>query len=428
MNKKLLVVGFSIALVITTIISSISLAAPPSLIVSTNEAKIAAQDKITIFASEMEWDVMSSIGDPIQYYTPDGVEAAYEYPVETNGKDTGFILVSARKDWMPVLEWSDGIAPSSLVEYARESAIEEGYLEKGDNSEPTFYYWGAFTYSVQFGKKMKQERVVISLKNGQVTKLPKNAPKLQMDTSKAQNQWNNLIGDESKHPIKSLVNTLFQGSKVKANADVSQPQSQELGQTIYNVGGVPCFYQGWYVTMHGDDHDGDADEYPDCLGYPDDLWNDYDGCAPIAGAMILGYWSEQGYTNIPDPDAGETEDILIDHCHGRMGTWDDGTTSPDSNIVSGLEYITDTMYGYDFAYGYGGVDWDWAKQQINYGRPFVLSAADFEGGDDHAVCVYGYSDSSPYSLHVWNTWNTNNHWVQYGDWYAANVIGVAGGY
>jgi hypothetical protein len=61
-------------------------------------------------------------------------------------------------------------------------------------------------------------------------------------------------------------------------------------------------------------------------------------------AQSLDYWHDVSYSNLPDPDDGETEDIMIDHCHYAMQTDINGGTA-HSDIAPGLVDVP-TIYGY----------------------------------------------------------------------------------
>ncbi len=68
----------------------------------------------------------------------------------------------------------------------------------------------------------------------------------------------------------------------------------------------------------------DVPAYTDSDG--DGVW---DGCSPISGAMVLGYWDSHGYPNFP------SEIPLIDELHVAMGTDSNGATYT-SNIPTGI--------------------------------------------------------------------------------------------
>lgn len=423
-----------LALVVVTFVSGISLAASPSLSVDEEEAETVAMNLIREFDDQMiSWTKVSIVGDPIIYYSPDGNMAAYEYPVLTNDKDTGFVLVSARKDWMPVLEFSDGVPPSSLVKDAESIAKEQGYVGVGEKSTPKLYYFGACTFAVQFGDAMKNSGEAIHLTTGNTIKVSNSSPQLKMDSIKAQNNWSDILGQESISLLSKLSNGISGKSTAKASADVHVAEPEKLLQGYEEISGVPAFYQSQYVWGHGDDRSYFADDYPDCVGYADDPWQDWDGCAPISGAMILGYWSEHGYSNIPDPDLGETEDILIDHCHAFMGTnYDGGTYTID--VAPGIEDLAnDVEYGFDYGFTCDN-QYDYyymVQNEIDSGRPCAMTIIEFEMEEDfiHTVCVYGYNDIGETAyVHIWNTWDTSSYWIAWYNWSSAYIHRVFPGY
>ena len=131
------------------------------------------------------------LGAPVIYlYVADATQAiAYEYTVLKNGESTGHIIVSACKDLQPVLQFGEGNAPSSYMESARQHATEKGFII--DNEEPRILYWGATTYSVQFGNEMEKNRVAIHLPTGILENIPRQMY-TQIDKTEARTSWDNL--------------------------------------------------------------------------------------------------------------------------------------------------------------------------------------------------------------------------------------------
>ena len=82
------------------------------------------------------------IGEAKEYYTDDKI-SAYEFEVLNGEEGAGYILISARKDWMPVLEFGTGNPPSSRLAEARAVASESGYAGQVEESEIRYYYGGA---------------------------------------------------------------------------------------------------------------------------------------------------------------------------------------------------------------------------------------------------------------------------------------------
>ncbi|KUK28758.1 MAG: Uncharacterized protein XD61_0690 [Thermococcus sp. 40_45] len=91
-----------------------------------------------------EWE-NATLGEPVVYYFPNGEKSVYEFAVFKNGKNVGFILVSARKDMPPVLEFSKAEPPSWNLEKAKELAEKKGY------KAGKLLYYGALTYGINIG-------------------------------------------------------------------------------------------------------------------------------------------------------------------------------------------------------------------------------------------------------------------------------------
>lgn len=421
--------GIGMALVVgTLLISSVGIAADSasSNAVNTAEAEQAALNHIEKKAGKMPgWDG-ATVSQPVSYYAPDMSVCAYEFTVEDGDKNIGFIIVSARKDWMPILEYGDGSAPSNYLPDARQIAVDKAYISENDNSKSRIFYWGACTYSMQIGDKMRNDGVSINLSSGRVETLPKESPVLQMDSQEARDAWSKIPGIAAENPIVTTLRSWFGPSTALASTD-----SQRFGKqtttsaTSVTLSGVPTYYQSHFSWFHGDDHDPDADGYPDCVGNPDDLWEDWDGCCPISGAMVIGYWYSQGYTSLPNPAYQETEEIVIDHCHYKMSTSIDGFTSY-YNVAAGMEDVTDDIYGYDFdIFEDTSMTWADVTNEIDDGYPFVLCMWDNPTFGDHAVCAYGYEDDGDDSIRVFTTTNTNqNYYITWGNWSLAAISNI----
>ena len=141
------------------------------------------------------------------------------------------------------------------------------------------------------------------------------------------------------------------------------------------------------------------------------------------GQWYSGYWSNMGYTQIPDPDTGATEEILIDHCHYRMNTSYEGGTS-NYLVGPGMEIVSDITYSYDFDDYFVGYSWSTAKSELISDYPFVLNIEGYPFYyQNHAVCVFGYvEEGSEKSIRVFNTWDTDvNYYITDGAWISASM-------
>lgn len=393
--------------------------------VSVEEAYIAALNCIEKNNSKFNCSDNATVGQPVIYYAPDNTKSAYEFTVLDDGKESGFIIVSARKGWMPVLEYGGGKAPSSFLNFAEETAVGKGYLNKVGDSKPKFFYWGALSYSVQLGENMKTNGKVIHLTTGVEGNLPKKNNTFQMNSSATRGSWDIVLGEYSESIFETVIR-IFEGTQV--NAATTNPlvnSSDTVLSTTVKISGFPDFYQdesGW-PWDHGDDN-GESASWPSCVGTADDPWAHWDGCAAIAGANVIAYWHDNGYPSIPDPDSGGVEDTLIDYCHYYMGTNYYGSTSTN-NIDDGIEYVANTIYGYDFDVVQSSTStistaWGWIVDEIDDGRPFVLSMTHYpEYGANHAVAAFGYEDNADINddwVICKSGWNYPDHYILRGAW------------
>jgi hypothetical protein len=362
MKRKYFVV-FTVLLILGTLL--VPNASFADSISSTNnsvtiaEAEKAALNQIEITSQRIaEW-IGATVGKPVIYYAPDNTQSAYEFTVVNGEKEVGFILVSARKDWMPVLEYSPDPAPSKLLPEIVKFAVDNGYADQRETVVPMLIYWGALSYSVQLGEKMKEEGIVIHLPTAQIMPMPEMSEP-RMDKEQANIEWAKQV--DGRYQTRSVE--------------------------WVEIAGVPIWYQ--HNSACGgccDAYSIYAEDYPDCAGTDPDPWAYWDGCSPIAGAMIVGYW------------LGELDDdeAFIDDCHYYMETSNNGTTYP-LNIDNGLEDVLNTLYGQSVdAINDLYVSWNDVTGEINAERPFVLC------DDDHSyTCVgYEYDTGNPNYKKVW---------------------------
>lgn len=370
--------------------------------VTAEEAKEAALFYIDKFSNTIipEWG-SAKVSQPVSYYSIDKVKVAYEFTVLKEGKQAGFIIISSTKDWTPALEWGIGIAPSAYLSFANQMAVDDGYISYRDRLglEPEILYWGAMTYSAQLGDKMKREGSAYHLPTGIVRQLPVEQPDLRLDKEFAQAAW----------------------------ASIHQQTMSKLLLDAYTneISGVPAWFQTSYSHGSCDEGDDGSAEYPDCAGEANDPWYNWDGCAPISGAMVLGYWDNNGYSSFPNGD-----EALIDHCHYEMDTTYYGSTTV-GDIDDGIEGVSQ-LYSYNFN---STIIADTAISftaslvgEVDAGRPFVLAMTDHPTYGNHAVCGWGYYfDGFVQSIGTHDTWDTSEHWISFWSWDDAWLIKVIPG-
>jgi Peptidase_C39 like family len=386
--------------------STIAYAAPPvsENSVTAAEAENAALQYVARFSSSImpEWS-NAQVSEPVPYYSfIDDTIAAYEFTVLNNGNDVGFIVISARKDWMPALEWGSGEAPSSHMDEAKCVAVENGFSSNDGIMEAKIYYNGALSQSVQFGEKMKNKGNIINLFSGLVEQISKEQNPLQMDKNKANRAW-----EEISQCTKALSTTSVQSAAAA---------SQKI------ISGVPAYYQHNQCDVCCDCGHGTV-QYPACVGIARDPWEEGDGCAPISGAMVLGYWRTHGYPNI-SPD----DETLIDHGHAKMNTDFYGQTQ-SWYVASGINLVSN-IYSYHFqATSYSPVWWSDIVNEVNANRPFALSVWGHPTYGNHVLCGFGYYyDDWVSSIACYDTFGTSIHYILYLNWSQAMITKVLPAY
>lgn len=327
----------------------------------------------------------------ITFYDVDGNITAYSFDVMKNNQYDGYIITSATKDKYPVLEFSKGELPTENSTMTKKSQCEAAkYANKNKLSVgksipiydgATFYYK---EYDLKDNKNTTKEKVIVDLITSKI--INEDTENLSSSTDKAETTdikeikeaWNNLENRMTRES--NGLETL-----VTATA------------TSKNISGVP-YYSANYI-----------------------------GCAPAAGAMVLGYWDSNGYSNFP---SGNT---LMSELATGMGTYQYNTTI--SNVDDGIETVC-SNHGYtNFdAIQYSGTMYmSNVVSEINANRPFVLcmlSGGTRVGGSsnygDHAVtCMGYYYQSTTQYLNLHDGWDTSAaHYITYGNWGSATPVWV----
>ena len=338
------------------------------------------------------WEGSRVSKTPKIYYLPDGSKAAYEFTILKNGKIVGYIMISAREDLPPVLEFGKSKPPSMNIE-----KVKAKYRVK------RLLYLGALLYVADIGNGK-----AVHLRDMRIMKYPQKVT-FNVDHKAAEESWRGIL--------QNTANTL--SSRTDVGVESSTPVISDWGQ----VDGVPSWTS---------EDSGNADiQYPNNIGIQPDPWDTWDGCTPIAASMVIGY-----YVSFPDKES------IIDVLHHTMHTDDDGVTEwwgyIDDGIDNFAEEYTNTVYypifGEEYPYDFDGsndyyVSMDDVKRQIKtYGRPFVLS---INGGPyglttGHSVAVVGFTEwknledgATWMYLTIHNTWYNGDEGVDsilFGDW------------
>ena len=393
--KKVIRPFLALTIVLSLIIGTTALTgATMNVAVSQDEARQYAGYYQDVFGERYfsSW-LGASLSKPVVFYSINYEPIAFEFTVIKNDQTAGFILISAKKYLPPLLECSDGVAPSGYLSQAQNLAQRNNLYS--DTSNPFLLYWGACTYSVQFSDMMKISRQAINLPTGQIVKVPVEVD-FKVEFAEANTMWLELKHlSERKVPTENL--RLYESN---------------------DIAGVPAWQQSSGYGGPGDDGNNPLSSWPSCAGPADDPWYNWDGCTPIAGAMIHGYWNDNGYSDLPDGS-----DTLIDDNHHFMNTTDDGWTY-SVNMDDGLRGVFE-HYGYDdLSYDNLYCDWQDIKDEVLADRPAILSMQNNPYYGDHSVTVVGYYESgSTKTVHVHNTWDSSLHIISYGDWGIGTMLG-----
>jgi len=207
--------------------------------------------------------------------------------------------------------------------------------------------------------------------------------------------------------------------------------------TFNFVSGVPAWTEGDdgcddydYGWVPGDKWCDDPDNSD--WGVGQDAWGYWDGCAPIAGAMIAGY------------DTGRTryawKEWYIDALHHHMNTDLDGISYP-WDIASGMGNLhskinDDRSWSTKHITRWGDSQ---LTNQIDGGRPLFINMLNGGEGPDytesdntdtygnHTCVVTGYHfldtiyGKDKY-IYLHNTWDNGSHFFTWGNWDASSII------
>jgi len=389
----------SVLLLGLLVLSSFGSAAGPSNEVSPALAEKAAKTYVNWIAVNIpdfeEWKD-ATLGKPVTYYFPNGEKSAYEFAVFKNGKNVGFILVSARKDMPPVLEFSKAKPPSWNLEKVKELAEKKGY------KSGRLLYYGALTYSVDIGNGK-----AIGLKDLKVRKRPTKV-ELKFNKEKAKREWE--------------------------RAEINKGISIMAVGVVKTIEGVPA----WTSTDSGDANV----QYPNNVGPDPDPWGDWDGCAAIAASMVIAYYEPQlqddwnreavidvlHHTMNIDPSGGSVWQDQVEGINNFKEEWDQ---LYDKGIVN-------TLISFDF---YSWFEEDYTDgeilSEVDTNHPFILG---LEGGGsandrtipygNHAVTGVGYIAACEgftcelVYIEIHDTWDFETHYIANGNWQDADIIKV----
>jgi hypothetical protein len=344
-----------------------------------------------------EW-ADSSIRLSKTYYDLNDKVTAYAFDVIVDEEYAGYILVSATTDKYPILEVTKGNIPGTDDATTRASGNAINKYVSGTGlsiTESRPLYLGSLSYYRKYSTEnrdgIKEQDIFVDERTGQIAEFPKQSmTEATLNTVEYEEMQVLKRADIKQQWEKQRV--LISGSDpAERTALMNSVQATRSSKYVY---GVPLFKQD----------------------------STYNGCSPMASAMVVSFWSTHGYPALPSDRA-----TLFTQLANQMGTgtaWPfDGVTWP-WRIESAIDRV---FYSYtslspasnDYFPGWSGF-----VSEINSGRPFVLSmhvggtaVGNTQAYGDHSVAVVGYVSSINNFVTIHDTWDdTNFRLLADGNW------------
>lgn len=365
--RKILLVTM---LVISVLVSSASLTLAQDKDKTTSE-KVANTFLNSFSSQQIKWQGAKA-SNPIKLRNKNGDIISYLLEIKQGNLQIGYMIVGANDNVSPVLTVGSGVFPADKILAGLQKFKDK---EKGsivNNPEIIFGGPGIYGVKASENKDTKTTTKVIDESGLDITDA---FPNFESNPN-AKNSWNKLL-----IPIN--------GSSPLTQAVPSTSIVQPMGASGSGDVNVRSYDQA-------------------------NSQSDVTGCGPAAGAMILNYWDERGYTNI-QADSDRTDGInLMNHLFSDMGTTAIGTSqigwtngiNAHANSHSGYHFSSYTRY-YDSSLR--ETFWSEIKSEINSGRP---------------VGMFFWLGDSPYSYHIvpCRGWFED---YQYGDrMYHVNTLGT----
>lgn len=317
----------------------------------------------------------------------DNDKKSYLFRLSVKGEYVGHVVVSATKDNYPILEFSKGKSP---IDTAKEKGIDSQKAYR--IHAMTYYFKDIGKYYDIHGKQVDFNK--IQKRAEQAKEKPEVKKHLAKRAKEAREEWNERLNNNNNGPTSS--HTVYGNIKL-----TSRPGNVDESSL-------------WIIIQDN--------TVP--LVQPSDVL-----CAPTSAAMVLAYWDQSGYPAFPD---NYNFDLVYD-LEDIMGEW---YVSPDA-LADGINIYTDNK-GYDSDWAHTETpDLSEAKNELSNGRPFNLhllfagNAIDRPEDDDysnHVIEVHGWIEAGGDYLAVYDTWDYDEHYFEWGDWWGATNIYVEPGW
>ena len=398
--------GFKVCLVISIIMSlllSCSLVYAESDEISLGKAK---QISAAFINSDMKvntngWRSDIKFKDIITMYNLDGLPSAYLVElIDKEGNDSGYVVVSANKNNVPIIEFSYDSKP--FIEDAI-TAAKTKTKDKYNNVKDDYkiYYLGGLDYFVEISTG-EQTSAFYDTSNGMVTELDKK------DLKKAE-----------KNTIDQVDTKLEWESLLRASKNAPEP-----GDSTPPTSGGPITSPDLYESAYSSSTSGNVTSYNLTYKTTTDF-SGYSGhCAPTAGVNIAMYWNNRGYA-LYDNNNWNT---AFSNMHSYMGTTSTGSVI--NQIGYGVWKYFKVDKGVNAAYydDNSVTNADIKSSITTYNRPFLLYMASqyyYCPQSAHEVLALGWKeysyDSSGYnSMYI----RIADGWTNYASRFIHKEIGT----
>lgn len=343
--------GFKVCLVISIIMSlllSCFLVYADSDEISLSKAK---QISAAFINSDMKvnangWKSDIKFKDIKTMYNLDGLPSAYLVELsDKEGNDSGYVVVSANKNIVPIIEFSYDSKP--FIEDAITAAktkTKDKYNKVKDDYK--LYYLGGLDYFVEISVD-DQTSGFYDISDGMVTELDKRdlkkAEKNTINQVDTKVEWESLLKASEKAPMAGDSNPPTSGGPI------TSPDLYESAYTSSSSGNVTNYNLTYKTTS----------DFP---GYTNI-------CAPTAGVNIAMYWYNRGYSALYDNNNWNT---AFSNMYSYMGTTSNGTAA--NKVAYGVWKYFYIDKGVDTAYydDNNVSNADIKSSITTYNRPFLL--------------------------------------------------------
>lgn len=306
----------------------------------------------------------ATIAAEITLYDLAGEVTAYHFVVHNAGQPAGYLTVAALSLSNPVLEFATS-GPSPLT--AAASTLQAAGVTALTPDRPL--YLGLLGYAYEVADAAPASRTVVDLLDGATYAIP---------------------ADVAATPLRTFVQP------------APPPTLSTQATTAYRlIAGVPDWNQFW--GSYG-------------------CWS---GCSPTSGAIIMGYWDNNGYGNLI---AGSDWQGAVNTMRTEMGTYcgQDGTGWTQINNISAGMVNYASAKGYTFASELWCSDCGVAASYANFqgeidaSRPLLVDVIGHAQYGNHSIVGVGYESSGTYLI-IHDNWSSTaeNVYLQYGSGYSS---------